>query len=86
MPIPAPRPETTEDPWLDAEGTYIPLQGWVEQVVVDETQGALPSRLHQQGQVIGQVLHKLYVHFKPENQVITLRPHLVRVIETPSGD
>jgi hypothetical protein len=26
-----------------------------------------------------------YVHFKHENQVITLRPHLVRVIETPGG-
>lgn len=84
MPIPAPRPGT-EDPWLDAEGTNIPLQGWVEQVVVDEDQGALPSRLHQHGQVIGLVRHKLYIHFKHENQVITLRPHLVRVID-PASD
>lgn len=84
MPLPAPGP-ATEDPWLDAEGTPIPLQSWVEQITVDVEQGALPFRLHQQGQVTGQALHKLYVYFKDENQVITLRPHLVRVIETPSG-
>jgi hypothetical protein len=45
MSIPAPR-LGTEDPWLDAEGTSIPLQTWVEQIVVDVEQGALPSRLH----------------------------------------
>lgn len=60
MPIPAPRP-VSEDPWLDAEGTPIPLQSQVEQITVDEAHGALLSRLHQQGQVIGQALHQLYV-------------------------
>jgi hypothetical protein len=86
MPIPAPRPEATEDPWLDAEGTPIALQSWVEQITVDVEQGALPSWLHQQGQVTGRALHKLYVYFRDKNQVITLPPHLVRVIDTPDGD
>jgi hypothetical protein len=84
VPTPALRP-TPEDPWLDAEGTPVPLQSQVEQITVDEAHGALPSRLHQQGQVIGQTQHQLYVRFHHDNQVIILRPHLVRVIETPVG-
>ena len=72
-------------PWRDAEGTPIPLQSRVEQVVVDKEHGALSCRLHQQGQVIGQGTNLLYVRFDRGNQLIALRPHLVRVLETPDG-
>ncbi|HWR46546.1 MAG TPA: hypothetical protein VN327_02840 [Pseudonocardiaceae bacterium] len=84
MPTPAPQP-ATEDPWLDAEGTPIPRRRRVEQITVDEAHGALPSRLHQQGQVLGRGPHQLHVHFDHEDQVIPLRPHHLRVIEAPGG-
>ncbi|MGH3824583.1 MAG: hypothetical protein ACRDRA_17380 [Pseudonocardiaceae bacterium] len=80
-----PPAQPTSGPWRDAEGTPIPLQGWVEQVTVDTQQGALPSRLHQTGQVIGQGTNLVYVRFKHENQLIALRPHVVRVLDTPDG-
>ncbi|MGH3920116.1 MAG: hypothetical protein ACRDSG_13945 [Pseudonocardiaceae bacterium] len=48
--------------------------------------GAQPSRLHQQGQVEGRGHNRLYVRFERDKQLISLRPHLVRVLdETPSG-
>jgi hypothetical protein len=70
------------DPWRDAQGTHIPLQSRVEQVTVDTEHGALPSRLHQQGQVVGRGTYLLYVIFDHGNQLVALRPHLVRVLET----
>ncbi len=83
MPTPPPRPAA--DPWRDAEGTPIPLQSRVEQVVVDKEHGALPSRLHQQGQVTGRGTNLVYVLFDHGNQLIALRPHLVRVLDTPDS-
>jgi hypothetical protein len=68
-------------PWLDADGTYIPLQSRVEQVVVDKEHGALPSRLHQQGQVVGRGTNLLYIRFDHGGQLIALRPHLVRLLD-----
>ncbi len=82
---PAPPAQPTADPWRDAEGTHIPLQSRVEQAVVDTQHGALPCRLHHQGQVIGRGTTLVYVHFERENQMIALLPHLVRVLETPDG-
>ena len=79
-----PAPLPTADYWCDAEGTHIPLQSRVEQVAVDPEHGALACRLHQHGQVIGRGITLLYVRFD-ENQLIALRPHLVRVLETPDG-
>ncbi|MBV8541815.1 MAG: hypothetical protein JO063_09830 [Pseudonocardiales bacterium] len=70
-------------PPRDADGTRIPLQSRVEQVRVDKNHGALPSRLHQQGQVVGQSHNLIYVRFDLDHRLICLRPHLVRVIETP---
>jgi hypothetical protein len=66
-------------PLYDAEGTEIPLWCRVEQVAVDKAHGAHPARLHQQGQVIGQSAHLVYVLFD-DYQLIALRPHLVRVL------
>jgi hypothetical protein len=71
-------------PLRDAEGTNIPLQCRVEQVAVDKGHGVLPSRLHQQGDVIGRSAHLVYVRFACERQMIALRPHFVRVLDAPS--
>jgi hypothetical protein len=74
-------------PLHDAEGTriYLSSQVRVEQVAVDEAHGALPSRLHRQGEVIGRGRDRLYVRFDLEYQLVILRPHLVRVLTTPDG-
>ncbi|MGH3572591.1 MAG: hypothetical protein ACRDUW_12280 [Pseudonocardiaceae bacterium] len=71
------------DPWRDAKGTHIPLLSRVEQITVDKSHGALPDRLHQQGQVIGRGTHLIYVRFDHGGQLIALRPHHVRVLEEP---
>jgi hypothetical protein len=73
------------NPLHDAEGTRILLQSRVEQITVDSNHGALLSRVHQQGQVIGRDLYLIYVRFDLDQQLIALRPHLVRVIETPGN-
>jgi hypothetical protein len=93
-PAPRPAPSTSRNaegtriplcdiPLRDAEGSDIPLQSQVEQITVDKAHGALPCRLHQQGQVIGRDAHLLYVRFECDNQMIALRPHLVRLINAP---
>ncbi len=83
MPTPPARPAS--DRWRDADGTPIPLQSRVEQVVVDTEHGALPCRLHQQGQVTGRGTTLVYVLFDRGNQLIALQPHLVRVLDTHDG-
>jgi hypothetical protein len=83
--MPTPPPQPAADPWRDAEGNLIPLLSRVEQVVVDTEHGALASRLHQQGQVVGRGTNLLYVLFDHDSQLIALRPHLVRVLDTPDG-
>jgi len=82
MPPRSPRP-ATNDPWRDAEDTPIALRCRVEQIAVDPTNGALPSRLHQRGQVIGRGAGLLYVIFDRDQQPATLPPHLLRVLSTP---
>ncbi|HKR51661.1 MAG TPA: hypothetical protein VJT72_19175 [Pseudonocardiaceae bacterium] len=47
--------------------------------------GALPSRLHQQGQVVRRGHARLYVRFERDDQLVSLRPHLVRVLTTSGG-
>jgi hypothetical protein len=83
MTTPPARPAS--DPWRDAEGTPIPLQSRVEQVVVDKEHGALASRLHQQGQVVGRGTTLVYVLFDHDSQLIALQPHFLRVLNTPEG-
>ncbi|MGH3836850.1 MAG: hypothetical protein ACRDSF_14310 [Pseudonocardiaceae bacterium] len=51
MPAAAPRP--VDDRWGDVEGSHISLFCHVEQVAESGPRGLLPSRLHQQGQVVG---------------------------------
>ncbi|MGH3812938.1 MAG: hypothetical protein ACRDUV_10835 [Pseudonocardiaceae bacterium] len=45
--------------------------------------GALPSRLHKQGEVLGRGTTRLTVRFDDEDTVASIRPHLVRVLTTP---
>lgn len=70
----------------DAEGTEIRFWCRVEQVAVDKAHGAHPDRLHHQGEVLGQSADLVYVRFDRGSQTpISLRPHLVRVLDSPQG-
>jgi hypothetical protein len=82
MSVITPRP--VNDPWRDAQGTHIALFR-IEQIAVNKEHGVLPSRLHQQGRVINRGHNRLYVRFDDDNQLISLRPHLVRVLDAPRG-
>jgi hypothetical protein len=58
----------------------------VEQIEVDAPHGALRSRLHKRGQVLGRTRStRLLVRFEDEHQQVSIRPHLVRVIEEKPG-
>lgn len=70
------------DPWRDASGTPIPQRCRVQQVAVGKNHGALPSRLHKHGQVIGRGLTRLNVRFDGETKLVGIRPHLVCVLRT----
>ncbi|MGH3720993.1 MAG: hypothetical protein ACRDRI_19535 [Pseudonocardiaceae bacterium] len=82
MPTPVP---LAANPPRDVDGTVIPLQSRVEQVAVDKAYGALPSRLHQYGQVVGQGADLLCVRFDREYSLTSLRPYLVRLVKVPDG-
>ena len=77
-------PARRYDPWRDVDGAPIPQQCRIEQVVVDKSHGALPSRSHKQGQVVGRGHTRLIVRFDDEHNVVHIRPHLVRVLTTPN--
>jgi hypothetical protein len=84
--MPAGSPREAQDRWCDANGTQIPLFCWVEQVAESAEPTALPSRLHQQGQVVGRGLDSFYVRFSG-NYVVSLEPHLLRVLDdAPDGE
>ncbi len=83
MPARALRPPY--DPWRDVDGTHIPEQCRVEQISVNSDYGAMPSRLHQQGRVVGRGKNRLHVRFDVDNKVVSVRPHLVRVLTTSGG-
>jgi hypothetical protein len=72
------------DPWRDADGTHIPEGARVEQIAAAKEHGAHPARVHQQGEVIsygGRGSIRLRVRFDGEDQPVTIRPHLVRVVD-----
>jgi hypothetical protein len=58
---------------------------WVEQVRESPQFGALFSRLHQRGQVLGRGSDVLYVRFEDEGQLIGVAPQLVRLLPDASG-
>jgi hypothetical protein len=72
----------TYDPWRDADGAPIPQQCRIEQIDVGKKHGALPSRLHKQGRVLGRGTTRLIVQFDKEDKAVSIRPHLVRVLVT----
>ena len=79
-------PTRPYDRWRDADGVPIPQQCRIEQIAVGKEHGALPSRLHKQGEVLGRGTTRLIVRFDhDENAVVRIRPHLVRVLTTPGG-
>ncbi len=73
------------DPWHDASGVQVPQQCRIQQIAVGKNHGALRSRLHKYGQVVGRGLTRLSVRFDDENELAHVRPHLVRVLQTPDG-
>jgi hypothetical protein len=84
---PAPPPRPTSHQWRDVEGTPIPVLCRVEQIAVRPEHGAMPSRGHQHGPVIGRDTHWLPVRFAKDHQLVIPRPHLVRVLDqAPDGD
>lgn len=80
----APAMPPAHDLWCDAEGTEVALFCRVEQVIDSPEPMVLPSRLNQQGQVIGRGLDSVYVRFA-DNQVVSLPTHLLRIIPDASA-
>jgi hypothetical protein len=78
--MPADAPQAAQDRWLDAEGTRLALFCWVEQVAEHPDRGALFSRLHHQGQVLGRGPEMVYVRFAGEGKLISLPPRLLRLL------
>jgi hypothetical protein len=52
----------------------------VEQTETDARMGALRSRLYRRGQVTSRGATRLVVRFDGEDQTVSIRPHLVRVV------
>lgn len=73
----APRP--SHDWWCDIDSNPITLFCRVEQVEEDPEPTMLPSRLHQQGHVVGRGLDRFYVCFEGD-QVVSVSPQLLRLI------
>jgi hypothetical protein len=78
--MPAEAPQEAQDRWCDVEGSRIALFCWVEQVTERADQGALLSRLHQPGQVLGRGPGVLYVRFAGEHQLISVPPEILRLL------
>ncbi|MGH3900871.1 MAG: hypothetical protein ACRDTA_22030 [Pseudonocardiaceae bacterium] len=68
------------DRWRDAQGIHVSVGARVEQAGTDARMGALRSRLGQRGEVIGRGTTRLLVRFEGEDQPVSIRPHLVRVV------
>jgi hypothetical protein len=56
----------------------------VEQVAQSSESGVLPSRLRQQGQIVGRGIDSLYVCFD-DNHVVSLPPQLLRLLPNATG-
>ena len=65
--------------WCDVEGTSVALFCRVEQVEEAPEPGALPSRLGQQGEVVGGGLESLFVRFS-DHAVVSLPPQVLRLL------
>jgi hypothetical protein len=81
------KPRAPYDPWRDAAGAPVDVGHRVQQIAVDKEHGALRSRLHREGEVVwcgvrGRGYLRLYVRFDGESAYRSIRPHLVRVVES----
>ncbi len=83
--MPAPAPQPTNSRWCDIEGAQITLFCRVERVAESTQHMALPSRLHQHGQVVGRGLDSLYVRFA-DNALVSLPPHILRLLPDDDGE
>jgi hypothetical protein len=79
-------PRLVQHRWRDVDGASISLFCWVEQVAEDPQTGALFSRLHQRGEVLGRGPDQLYVRFAGQGQLISVPPQLLRLLpNAPDG-
>ncbi len=75
------------DPWRDVDGIPIMVGYRVQQVTVHKEYGAVLSRLHWLGEVVGRGNSRVIVHFDNHNddRLVSVRPHLLRVIPQQPG-
>ena len=73
------------DRWCDTEGTPLTLFCRVELVDEDPEHGALPSRLGQQGEVVGRGLESFFVRF-PDHAVVSVSPQVLRMVPGPASE
>ncbi len=84
---PAPPPRPTSHRGVTSRAPPFLMLCQVEQIAVRQQHGAMSSRLHQHGQVIGRDTNWLHVRFDKDHRLIILRAHLVRVLDqAPDGD
>ena len=84
MSIQAPHP--SQHQWCDVNGAHIALFCWVQQVAEHPESGALFSRLHQCGEVLGRGPDQLYIRFAGEGQLISLPAQVLRLLpDAPDG-
>lgn len=82
--MPAEATRAADDPWRDVDGVSISMFCWVEQVAEHPEHGALFSRLYQRGEVAGRGQNQVYVRFEGQTKLISLPPHVLRLLpETP---
>jgi hypothetical protein len=61
--------------------THVAVGALVEQTETEARRGALRPRLYRRRQMTSQTATRLVVRFDGEDQTVTIRPHLIRVIE-----
>ncbi|MGH3887558.1 MAG: hypothetical protein ACRDSZ_13495, partial [Pseudonocardiaceae bacterium] len=80
--MPAEATRAADDPWRDVDGVSISMFCWVEQVA---EHGALFSRLYQRGEVAGRGHNQVYVRFEGQTKLISLPPHVLRLLPESPG-
>ena len=76
-----------QNQWCDADGNHVALFSWVEQVAEHPNCGALFSRPHQRGEVVGRGPDVLYVCFAGlGGRLVSVPPQLVRLLTDEPDD
>ena len=79
-------PRVARNQWCDADGNHVALFCWVEQVAEYPEYGALLSRPHQRGEVVGRGPDVLYVRFEGQGgRLVSVAPQLVRLLPNGPG-